>query len=892
MHWQYSPYIIPLLISALMAAVLARLAWRCRPASGAIPLAFLSLAVCEWSLGYVLGMGSVDLAAKVFWAKVQYFGIVAVPPMWLVFALRYTNRERWLTRRNGVLLAITPLLMLLMVWTNDSHGLIWNSIKLGTVGSTTVLHLTYGAFFWVWIAFSYTLYLLGSGLLLHVLASSPSMYRRQALALLIGVLAPVGGNVLHISGQSPLPQIDLTNVGFSVSGLALFWALFRFRLLDIVPVARDTVIECMNDGLIVLDRQNRIVDLNPAAGRIIGRPVSQTIGRSAAKVLSRWPILFERHRDARDAHAEVILDVGVAQRHFNLRISPLQHQSGRVTGRAVVVHDITERKQAERELREHGQFLALLNDITRTALEAPNLQTMLQTLADRMGEVIGADGCYLTLWDRATRTAIPAAAYGASRETYPSLDVEPGEATMTESVLSAGHTLVAEDVYNTPYVSQRIASLFPDRSLLGLPLIAAGRKLGAALIAFNEPHHFTPEEIARGEQAASHIALALAKARLVEGLETKVASRTADILAEQQKSESILRSVGDAILMTDLEMKVQYANDAYLALTGYTAKEIMGRPAGLLHGAGAPKRVRRAIASALADGRLWQGQVPCQRKDRRTYDAALTIAPLLDADGCLTGYVSSHQDISQSKKLDRARRQFMTNVSHQLRTPVTSIKLYAQMLQRDLPAEQTERYLQVMSEQADRLAHLIQDMLDMVTLDGGEVVTEWKPISLPRLIRNMLRRYHSMAQAAGLPLLSETPPPDLPAVNGDPMWLLRALGEVVENAITFTVMQDRDGGQITVAVDKTEDEGKPWVTLSVRDTGPGISPEEQEHIFDRFDRGRLAESGHIPGTGLGLSIAREILLAHGGRLTVQSELGKGSTFTLWLPSVPGEDPSE
>ncbi|MCK4833101.1 MAG: hypothetical protein KAS81_10050, partial [Anaerolineales bacterium] len=251
MHWQYSPYIIPLLISALMAAVLARLAWRCRPASGAIPLAFLSLAVCEWSLGYVLGMGSVDLAAKIFWAKVQYFGIVAVPPMWLIFALRYTNRERWLTRRNGVLLAIMPLLMLLTVWTNDSHGLIWNSIRLGTVGSITVLHLTYGAFFWVWITFSWPLYLLGSGLLLYVLASSPSLYRRQALALLIAVLAPLGGNVLHISGQSPLPQVDLTNIGFTVSGLALFWALSRFRLLDILPVARDTVIECMNDGLIV-----------------------------------------------------------------------------------------------------------------------------------------------------------------------------------------------------------------------------------------------------------------------------------------------------------------------------------------------------------------------------------------------------------------------------------------------------------------------------------------------------------------------------------------------------------------------------------------------------------------------------------------------------------------
>ena len=151
-------------------------------------------------------------------------------------------------------------------------------------------------------------------------------------------------------------------------------------------------------------------------------------------------------------------------------------------------------------------------------------------------------------------------------------------------------------------------------------------------------------------------------------------------------------------------------------------------------------------------------------------------------------------------------------------------------------------------------------------------------------------RYQDRAEASGLTLVATPIPPDLPVIKGDHARLFQALKEVVENAIIFTPA----GGQVTVEVETVEDEGWLWVTVAVQDTGPGISPEEQERVFDRFFRGSLAESGHVPGTGLGLSITQEIMRAHGGRVTVESpsaelrtgELGQGSTFTLWLRSAP------
>jgi signal transduction histidine kinase len=201
--------------------------------------------------------------------------------------------------------------------------------------------------------------------------------------------------------------------------------------------------------------------------------------------------------------------------------------------------EISDRAWAESALRQRERFLSLLSDITRTALETPDFLIMLQNVADRLADLFEADGSYLALWDEARGGPIPVVAYGAWRQKYSSVRVEPGEPTITESVLRAARPLVVEDVYDSPYLSPRLARLFPDRSLLGLPLIAGDQKLGAVLIAFNEPHHFTPDEVARGEQAAAEISLAMANARLVE----KLREHVAELEAQNQELDAFAHTV-------------------------------------------------------------------------------------------------------------------------------------------------------------------------------------------------------------------------------------------------------------------------------------------------------------------------------------------------------------
>jgi diguanylate cyclase (GGDEF)-like protein/PAS domain S-box-containing protein len=175
--------------------------------------------------------------------------------------------------------------------------------------------------------------------------------------------------------------------------------------------------------------------------------------------------------------------------------------------------ELTERKRVEEKLHAYARQMTLLNELTRAALEQSDLSETYQMLADQLGKLLDADGAYITLWDEEQGRTIPLTAYGLMRGKYATVQIESGETTLTESVLRAEHSLPVEDILNSPYVSPHIAALFPTRSILVLPMIAGQQKLGAALIAFNQPHHFTPEEIALGEQIARQISLVVARLR-------------------------------------------------------------------------------------------------------------------------------------------------------------------------------------------------------------------------------------------------------------------------------------------------------------------------------------------------------------------------------------------
>jgi GAF domain-containing protein len=211
------------------------------------------------------------------------------------------------------------------------------------------------------------------------------------------------------------------------------------------------------------------------------------------------------------------------------------------------------------------QQVALMNEITRAALQAKDLESMTAELASRMGELIGADSCFITLWDEERKLPIPAAAYGAFSEQYGNEPALPGEVTMTESVLKAGKPIALDDIQGSKYGSPRIAALMPIRSLLALPLVVGDQWLGAAMIAFENQHHFTTEEVEIGEQAANQIALAIAWAKLYEAERRRSAELESLRRASIGLTSSMeIQAVLDAILENALKLVDAY--DAHIFL--------------------------------------------------------------------------------------------------------------------------------------------------------------------------------------------------------------------------------------------------------------------------------------------------------------------------------------
>jgi len=352
MSYHFTPNMIPLALAALISGALGLYTWQHRRAIGAIPFVVMMLLVFEWEISYILHLAGNDFATKLFWDKVMFFGVVATPLAWLTFALEYTGRKTWLNARRLVMLSIIPVTTLLIIRTNESHQLFWTQSTLSSEGGFSLLNNINGSWFWVHAWYSYILIMVGLVLVVRALLRWPAQYRGQMIWVLLATLTPFIANILTVFHIIPI-LIDLTPFAFTVTGIGMAFALFRYRLLDIAPIARDIVIDGMKDGMIILDAERRIVDVNRTAQEMIALTgEQQPIGKQLADILSGWPGLIDRYRNLMEAEDEISLNVGEAPRWYALTLSTLLDENKLVIGRVLIIRDITDRKQAERQLQE------------------------------------------------------------------------------------------------------------------------------------------------------------------------------------------------------------------------------------------------------------------------------------------------------------------------------------------------------------------------------------------------------------------------------------------------------------------------------------------------------------------------------------------------------------
>jgi len=350
MAWQETPYTIPLIVAATLSATSALYIWRRHRVAAARTMALILLIGTGWIVGYALELASADLHTKVFWNNAQYPAVTIVSIAWLVFTLQYTGREKWVTRCNVAVSSIIPAITLILVFTNEYHGLMWSRIELNTEGPFAVLSYIYGIWFWVHTAYSYILVLSGSLLLVQMLIRSQRLYRWQIISLLLAAFSPVLLSVLEFRGLYPLPYLFVVVLLIPTCSLAVALSIYRFRVADIIPVAREAVIDSMSDAVMVLDPENRIIDVNPSAQRVMGRFASALIGQCIEDVWPHWSGQIGSGRGK--IEEEIVLDQEKEQYIYDVRISPLTGWRGNFIGQVVVFRDVTERKKAEELLYE------------------------------------------------------------------------------------------------------------------------------------------------------------------------------------------------------------------------------------------------------------------------------------------------------------------------------------------------------------------------------------------------------------------------------------------------------------------------------------------------------------------------------------------------------------
>ena len=340
-------YLFPYIVFLALSLGVLFYVWRRRNVKGGMAFTWYVAGRTISIFGFILELISSDISTKVFWDKFQWFaeliGLIALP----LFAVQYTEHKLQNPRRLFALSLVIPILFAFAVVTDSFHHLLYPNPQLNT--DFPFPELTYD---FTWLVYGFALYgyaiiFWGAGILARRLFRLHSLPRAQTAIIILGFLIPIVGTFFSLLEISITPQRDMAPFTSTIGNLIIAWGLFSFRLFDIVPIARERVLENMTDQIIVLDELDRVIDINQAALRILGKASSEIIGKPSSMVFSQWADLVERFKGIKEIETEVkTLATGQAV-HYELKISPIYNQRKQFVGRVIVAHDITKRKTLE-----------------------------------------------------------------------------------------------------------------------------------------------------------------------------------------------------------------------------------------------------------------------------------------------------------------------------------------------------------------------------------------------------------------------------------------------------------------------------------------------------------------------------------------------------------------
>jgi diguanylate cyclase (GGDEF)-like protein/PAS domain S-box-containing protein len=514
-------------------------------ATGAAALTSLLFALAWWDITYGLFWAGTPALTKNFWLDITYVGAVTVPVALFVFSLQITNRQGWLKRPLAIVIYLEPVFVLVSLFTDPYHGLFFAGKRVEN--SAVILHG--GPVFWLNVVYSYVLILFSTILIVRAYLGSSGIYRRQLGIILFGIGFAWLNSIIVVADLNPLPGADNTPFSFTVTAVAFAFALGKYRLLDLVPVARDSLVEKMTDGLLVIDAQNRIVDMNPAAQSLLNIN-AETLGRPVKEVIKEWPHYEEIISDFKQAQIEIELEAE-PKKQVDMQVIPIKDGSEKDIGRLITLRDITDRKQVEAKGQQQHILSQSLQETAQALNSTLDYEGVLEKILVNVGRVVPIDSANIALLDD-TGVLDYVLFYGymehnVLKDELQSLSL--GDSPIFKKVFETGEPIIIPDTHADPDWIV-IPSGAWIRSYAVMPIRIKERVVGVLNLDSAAAGMYTPEHIHNLRAFADQVAIAVENARLFAVAERELVERkqAEEKLRQQNEYYSMLHQITAELL--------------------------------------------------------------------------------------------------------------------------------------------------------------------------------------------------------------------------------------------------------------------------------------------------------------------------------------------------------
>jgi PAS domain S-box-containing protein len=509
-----------------------------------------------------------------------------------------------------------------------------------------------------------------------------------------------------------------------------------------------------------------------------------------------------------------------------------------------------------------------------------NLQKLLKIVMKLVTEVLQVEASSLMLLDKKKNELVFEVVLGKKSKEIKRITF-PADKGIAGWVLQNHKPLLVHDVSKDPRFYSRIDIdiHYKTKSLLCVPLKIKQRVIGV-LEAINKiDGKFEQGDVRLLEAIANQVAIAIENAQLYKKLEQKVELANKELIQEKDRIKAIIEGMEDGVFATDKSLKVILAN--------HKAEELLG------------KCIGRSLKDLIKDSEFIQAYQDSAIKgvgvekeiefDLQTY--AVIITPIREGKK-LIGQVAVMRNITKQKELERLKSNFLSVASHELKTPLASIKSFSEMLiEEDLDKETQQEFIQIIDEESDRLARLLEDLLTISKLDAGKRRINKQTLNTKEILERVYLRFKELAKKNGITINFD--------ISDDCQQIIAdkdAIEQVIMNLLSNAIKYSPKGGKVKIEARKigykelpdfAKQELRPikYVIISITDTGIGISKKEMKHLFvDEFFRSDRKEVREVSGTGLGLTIVKRLVTQHGGVVFAESKLGKGSKFSFVLPA--------